>query len=83
MALVLLEMLEEEAENRRANLPLRVFRDRSKTLEELSDESFKYRYRVNKEIANDLCALLHDDLQRATRKSRSLPVTLQILVTLK
>ena len=57
MALVLLEMLEEEAENRRGNLPLRVFRDRSNPLEDLSDESFKYRYRVNKEIANDLCAL--------------------------
>ena len=83
MALVLLEMLEEEAENRRGNLPLRVFRDRSNPLEDLSDESFKYRYRVNKEIANDLCALLHDDLQRSTRRSRSLPVTLQILVTLK
>ena len=58
MALVLLEMLEEEAENQRGNLPLRVFRDRSNPLEDLSDESFKYRYRVNKEIANDLCALL-------------------------
>ena len=71
----------DEDEVRHQNI--RIFRDRDNPLENMSDESFQYRYRITKEVAHDLCAVLNDDLNRATRRSQSLPPSLQILIAIR
>ena len=69
MALALLDLNGDEQQ-------FRIFRDRENPMENLSREQFQYRYRVTKEIAADLCNLLQDELNRPTRRSQALPVSL-------
>jgi hypothetical protein len=86
MALGLLDMgliLEENGEDEMPRQNLRIFRDRENPLENMSDECFQYRYRITKEVARDLCALLGDDLNRTTRRSHSLPTSLQVLIGIR
>ena len=71
----------DEDEVRHQNI--RIFRDRDNPLENMSDERFQYRYRITKEVARDLCAVLNDDFNRATRRSQSLPTSLQILIAIR
>lgn len=59
----------------------RVFRDRSDLLSE-SDEWLLSRFRLPRHILLQLCANLEPQLRRETRRSRAIPVTLQVLSTL-
>ena len=61
----------------------RIFRDRRNPLEDLSPELFKYRYRLTKEVVQDLCVLLNDDFERGRNRSQALSVSIQILVTIR
>ena len=55
----------------------RIFRDKRNPLEDLSPELFKYRYRLTKEVLQDLCVLLNDDLERGSNRSHALSVSIQ------
>ena len=61
----------------------RIFRDRRNPLEDLSPELFKYRYRLTKEVVQDLYVLLNDDLQRGSNRSQALSVSIQVLITIR
>ena len=81
MALALLDLNGDEVVHRQQQF--RIFRDRENPMENLSREQFQYRYRDTKEIAADLCNLLQDELNRPTRRSQALPVSLQLCIALK
>ena len=81
MALALLDLNGDEVVHRQQRL--RKFRDRENPMENLSREQFQYRYRVTKEIAADLCNLLLNELNRPTRRSQALPVSLQLCIAWK
>jgi len=52
-------------------------------LEEFSDEELRSRYRFGRDSIEFLSAILKNDLQRDTKRNRTLSKTLQILVALR
>ncbi len=61
----------------------RIFKKRIDPLENYSDFEFKSRFRLNKISLQKLAELLRDRLERATERSQSLPVHLQLAVGLR
>ena len=60
----------------------RIFRDRSNPLE-LSDQEITSKYRLDRQSILDLCDLLKEDLERPTRRSKSLSVSTQVFCALR
>ncbi|XP_062572274.1 putative nuclease HARBI1 [Saccostrea cucullata] len=60
----------------------RVLRDYNNPLDYLDDESIVSKYRLTRPMIHNLCAMFERDLHRPTMRSRSLPVSLQIMVAL-
>ena len=52
-------------------------------LDNLSDEEVLHTTRFPRSAIQELCSLLHDDLQRPTRRSRALPVDTQVLTAIQ
>ncbi len=67
---------------RRVHCVPRVWVDRSNPLEAMSAEVIKENYRFSKETLLDITRKIHGILQRATQRSCSLPVLLQVMVAL-
>ena len=67
----------------RQQMERRLFRDRSNPLDFLSDEQVIKRYRLDRDSIFDLCDDFKNQLERPTNRSSSLPVSLQIMITLR
>ena len=61
----------------------RLLQPRSDHLLGLTDDEVFSRYRFKKHSILQMCALLQEKLQRPTKRSNSLPVQIQILITLR
>ena len=61
----------------------RVMRDHSNPLDFMRDDELIARYRLDRPAILDLCHDFNRYLERPTRRSRSLPVSLQILIALR
>ena len=61
----------------------RVMRDRSNPLDFMRDDELIARYRLDRPAILDLCHDFNRYLERPTRRSQSLPVSLQILIALR
>ena len=61
----------------------RVMRDRSNPLDFMRDDELIARYRLDRPAILDLCHDFNRYLERSTRRSQSLPVSLQILIALR
>ena len=61
----------------------RLFRDRTNPLDFLSDQKITRNYPFDREGIYTLCDELREDLEKSTKRSRSLPVSLQIMIALR
>ena len=67
---------------RRVNRP-RVFRRRINPLEEYDDEELRKRYRLSRELIQDLCNLIGRQLEPKTRRNKAIPAVNQICCALR
>ena len=64
------------AEEEEARIPRRVFRDRGNPLEELTDREIIERFRLSRDLIENLLNSIGGDIERPTRRSNALtPVT--------
>ena len=61
----------------------RLFRDRTNPLDFLSDQQIIRNYRFDREGIYSLSDELWEDFEKSTKRSRSLPVSLQIVIALR
>ena len=68
---------------RRMEINRRIFRDRQNPLDYMEDTVLLKKYRMSREVIFLLCNRLEGRLKRPTKRSQSLPVSLQISVALR
>ena len=61
----------------------RQFKARDDSFVSLSDEAFRYRYRIATVIAPEICDLLAEDLNRMTHRYHALSVETQLPIALR
>ena len=82
-AMALLLHLQNRQSERQQQVTRRLFRDRTNPLDFLSDQQIIRNYRLDREGIYTLCDELREDLEKSTKRSRSLPVSLQIMIALR
>ncbi|XP_060585142.1 putative nuclease HARBI1 [Ruditapes philippinarum] len=75
-------LLLQHLHHQRQRVP-RVFRDRQNPLDYTDDDNLVKNYRLDRHLILDLCAEIGQGLERPTRRSQSLQVSLQILIALR
>lgn len=61
----------------------RTFFERKNPLNIYNDQDFKYRYRINKNTFMEIFDLIKNNLEPATRRNKSIPGQLQLLIALR
>ena len=61
----------------------RVFRDRQNPIDYMDDTELRKKYRLDQQTLLQLCNELQNDLQRPTKRSCALPVSLQVTIALR
>jgi cytochrome c-type biogenesis protein CcmH/NrfG len=82
-AIALLLHLQNRQRQRQQQFTRRLFRSRTNPLDFLSDQQIIRNYRFERERIYTLCDKLREDLEKSTKRSRSLPVSLQIVIALR
>jgi cytochrome c-type biogenesis protein CcmH/NrfG len=82
-AMALLLHLQNRQRQRQQQFKGRLFRSRTNPLDFLSDQQIIRNYRFERERIYTLCDKLREDLEKSTKRSRSLPVSLQIVIALR
>ena len=82
-AMTLLLHLQNRQRQRQQQFTRRLFRSRTNSLDFLSDQQIIRKYCFDREGIYILCDKLRDDLEKSTKRSRSLPVSLQIVIALR
>ena len=83
MALLLHLQNRQRQRQRQQQFTKRLFRDRANPLDFLSDQQIIRNYHLHREGIYILCDELLEDLEKSTKRSRSLPVSLQIMIALR
>ena len=83
MALLLHLQNRQRQRQRQQQFTRRLFRDRTNPLDFLSDQQIIRNYRFDREGIYSLSDELWEDLEKSTKRSRSRPVSLQIMIALR